>query len=110
MNMVKIADLKNNLSRHLVHVRNGGEITVLDREKPIARIVPFSPRHRPGRPAKDDYWTDDRLEALERHGTLRRGDAAAAAGWLDDVRPAKLPSGSPGAVETLLAMRRASTR
>ena len=59
MNAVKIADLKNNLSRHLLHVRKGGEITVLDRDTPVARIVPFAPRDgRASRAAKDDYWTD----------------------------------------------------
>jgi prevent-host-death family protein len=41
MSRVKIADLKARLSRHLRAVRRGGSITVLDRETPIARIVPM---------------------------------------------------------------------
>ena len=41
MSRVRIADLKANLSRHLRSVRNGREITVVDRSTPIARIVPF---------------------------------------------------------------------
>ena len=41
MKRVKIADLKNSLSRHLEHVRAGGDIVVLDRDTPIARVVPF---------------------------------------------------------------------
>ena len=41
MQVVKIADLKNNLSRYLARVRRGGELTVYDRGTPIARIVPF---------------------------------------------------------------------
>ena len=44
MIQVKIANLKNNLSRYLTQVRQGSEVTVLDRDTPIARIVPFSPR------------------------------------------------------------------
>ena len=37
---VKIADLKNNLSRYLSRVRRGGELTVYDRDTPIARSTP----------------------------------------------------------------------
>ena len=71
MKRVKIADLKNNLSRHLVYVRDGGAVVVLDRETPIARILPFVPADAPGRPAgsgRDEYWTDERLAELERQG------------------------------------------
>jgi prevent-host-death family protein len=42
MSDVRIADLKARLSEHLRSVRNGGTLTVLDRETPIARIVPFA--------------------------------------------------------------------
>ena len=38
---VRIADLKANLSRHLRDVRGGETITVLDRDTPVARIVPI---------------------------------------------------------------------
>lgn len=38
---VKIGDLKAHLSAHLRRVRKGGEIIVLDRDTPVARIVPF---------------------------------------------------------------------
>jgi antitoxin (DNA-binding transcriptional repressor) of toxin-antitoxin stability system len=40
MNKVGIADLKAHLSEHLRKVRGGRTITVLDRDTPIARIVP----------------------------------------------------------------------
>ncbi len=40
MTSVSITDLKANLSRHLREVRRGGEIQVLNRGKPIARLVP----------------------------------------------------------------------
>ncbi len=42
MSDVRIADLKARLSEHLRAVRNGGTVTVLDRNTPIARIVPVA--------------------------------------------------------------------
>jgi len=42
MSDVGIADLKARLSEHLRSVRNGGSLTVLDRNTPIARIVPYA--------------------------------------------------------------------
>jgi len=41
MKVVKIADLKSRLSRHLREVRAGATLTVLDRRTPIARLVPI---------------------------------------------------------------------
>lgn len=40
MSVVRIADLKARLSEHLRSVRNGGTVTVLDRNTPVARIIP----------------------------------------------------------------------
>ena len=40
---VKIAELKARLSEYLRVVRRGDVLTVLDRETPIARIVPYAP-------------------------------------------------------------------
>jgi len=42
MTVVRIAELKARLSEYLRRVRNGDELTVLDRETPIARIVPHT--------------------------------------------------------------------
>ena len=41
MNGVRIADLKSRLSEHLRKVRGGSSLTILDRDTPIARIVPW---------------------------------------------------------------------
>ena len=41
MSTVRIADLKSRLSAHLRKVRAGRTLTVLDRDTPIARIVPW---------------------------------------------------------------------
>jgi prevent-host-death family protein len=42
MKRVKIAELKNQLSRYLRAVERGAEIEVTDRERPIARIIPVA--------------------------------------------------------------------
>ena len=42
MSEVGIADLKARLSEYLRSLRNGGTVTVLDRNTPIARIVPYT--------------------------------------------------------------------
>lgn len=41
MNGIRIADLKSRLSEHLRKVRAGRSLTILDRDTPIARIVPW---------------------------------------------------------------------
>jgi antitoxin (DNA-binding transcriptional repressor) of toxin-antitoxin stability system len=41
MNGVRIAELKTHLSRHLRRVRAGRTLTVLDRDTPVALIVPY---------------------------------------------------------------------
>ncbi len=67
MKRAKIADLKNNLSRYLDHVRHGGTVLVLDRDRPIAEIVPL--REEASNAAADDA----QLLHLERLGLIRRG-------------------------------------
>ena len=59
-----ISQLRNRLSEFLDHVRAGGRVLVLDRDRPIAEIVPV------GRAAAGA--TDaERLAALERDGIVR---------------------------------------
>ena len=41
MRSVNIAELKNRLSSYLNEVRAGEEIIIRDRDRPIARILPF---------------------------------------------------------------------
>lgn len=38
---VNIAELKNNLSAYLEQVKNGEELIVKDRNRPVARLVPL---------------------------------------------------------------------
>jgi antitoxin (DNA-binding transcriptional repressor) of toxin-antitoxin stability system len=47
MKKVKIAELKTHLSEHLRHVRRGEIYTVMDRETPIARLVPYGSEIEP---------------------------------------------------------------
>ena len=42
MKTVGIAELKARLSEHLRSVRKGRTLTVLDRDTPVARIVPYA--------------------------------------------------------------------
>lgn len=39
---IGIADLKSRLSEHLRAVRKGRTLTVMDRQTPVARIVPYA--------------------------------------------------------------------
>ncbi len=112
MKQVKIADLKNNLSRHLTRVRRGGEITVLDRDTPVARIVPFvhgGPAARQTAGGTPDE-TAARVADLARQGILSPGDPQAVAKWLEQHPPTRRPRRSRSAVNVLLEMRRASRR
>ena len=42
MGTVRIAELKSRLSKHLRAVRKGRTLTVLDRDTPVARIIPYA--------------------------------------------------------------------
>jgi antitoxin (DNA-binding transcriptional repressor) of toxin-antitoxin stability system len=98
MKMVKVADAKNNLSRHLAYVRRGGRIRILDRDTPIADLIPVES------PESGDE--EDRLLAtLERKGVLRRGDRGPLPEELFEPGPAD-PSGS--VLASLLEERRKS--
>ena len=62
MRSANIADLRNRLTQYLREVRAGEEIVVRDRQRPIAKIVPFS---------VDDEAADD--AALVAAGLMRKG-------------------------------------
>jgi antitoxin (DNA-binding transcriptional repressor) of toxin-antitoxin stability system len=90
----KISEVKNQLSRYLALVRRGEVVRILDRDVPIAQIVPI------GRP--EDGAGDHALAHLERKGLLRRGT-----GRIPREILAKDPPGRPaGVLEALLEERR----
>lgn len=64
----KIGELKNHLSRYLERVRRGESVRILDRTRPIARIVPEQ-KHGSGHKA----WSRESLLELERQGLLKVG-------------------------------------
>ena len=97
MRRAKIAELKNNLSRYLDHVKAGGTVLILDRDRPVARIVPLSTQDAEKR-------TERRLDELERLGIIRRGKGSMR-DWLRKHRPVKLPGGR-SLVEDLIEERR----
>ena len=64
MNMSTISETKNNLSALLDRVRAGESITIFDRDRPIARLVPVQD-------ADDAHLTE-----LARRGLVRNGTGA----------------------------------
>ena len=80
MSAVSISELKANLSRYVREVRRGGEVEVLDRGVPVARMVAArndGDRHQQGR------------ERLIGSGVLRPGAGNARA--ILDAPPLVLP-------------------
>ena len=47
MKSVRIAELKARLSEHLQEVRRGRSFTIMDRNTPIARVVPYGAESEP---------------------------------------------------------------
>jgi antitoxin (DNA-binding transcriptional repressor) of toxin-antitoxin stability system len=82
----RISEIKNQLSRYLALVRHGETIRILDRDTPIAHIVPI--REAKGRGGSEA----EALAEMERKGLIRRGS-----GRLDkeilEVDPPGKPSG-----------------
>ena len=78
MATASVSELKANLSRFLREVRRGGEVEVLDRGTPVARLVPPA--------AQNDVGVRARLIAM---GLVRPGSGRAAA--ILDKQPLPLP-------------------
>jgi prevent-host-death family protein len=68
MARVSVSELKANLSRYLREVRRGGEVEIVDRGFPVARLVAVESRPD----------SDERHERLVRAGVLRRGRGDAS--------------------------------
>jgi prevent-host-death family protein len=86
MKNVSVTELKANLSRYLEMVQRGSEVQVLDRNRPIARLVGLRPVRAVTR--KQD---EEKLERLERAGIVRRpirDGRVVLAGW----KPLELPN------------------
>ena len=90
-----VSTLKNSLSRYLQKVRQGETIEVVDRDLPIARIVPIG--------GASLQQTDEWVAQLERLGLIRRGNMKGCPGILTRPSP-----GNPSAkvLDALLDERR----
>ena len=76
MRSTNIADLRNRLTQYLKEVREGEEIIVCDRQRPIAKIVPFT--------VVDD---DADGAALIAAGLMRKGSGVLPASFWRTRRP-----------------------
>ncbi len=85
MKVASVSELKAHLSRYLRVVKRGGEVQVLERGVPVARLVGVA-----GAPAGDAA----RLDRWVRSGLVRpgRGDAR----WILEREPARTGRGTLG--------------
>lgn len=77
MRSTNIADLRNRFTKYLKEVRAGEEIVVRDRQRPIAKIIPFT--------VDDDGEQSD--ADLVAAGLLRKGTGKLPASFWKARRP-----------------------
>ncbi len=88
MPRVSISDLKARLSAFLDIVRNGEEVLVTDRGRPVARLMPI----------QGDEHDDAQREMLLRSGRLRAPSAVLASDFWTRPRPVDVDGRSLAAV------------
>ena len=102
MKHATISMVRNHLSHYLRAVRRGETVEILDRDVPIARVVPIAPP-KPGAPkADEEAW----LSRMEKKGILKRGTGKPLPDSFFENFP---PKGEPlpsSAVEAVLDERR----
>ena len=84
--LVKTATIsytKNHLSALLEQVKRGETVVILDRTKPVARMIPVE--------SSGDVDWDRRLDDLERRGIVRRGTGKIADWILREPPPPSAP-------------------
>jgi antitoxin (DNA-binding transcriptional repressor) of toxin-antitoxin stability system len=91
MKVVRLAEAKKELAHHLEYVKRGGTIRLVDRDRPVADLVPI--------PDDDDAL----LASLEKRGLVRRGKGGRIPA--DLLRPG--PRGA-GVLDALIEERRSS--
>jgi len=75
MKVVGVRELRDNLADHLEHVADGEEIVIVQRSKPIARLLPYE--ERPMSEDKPPYMLDDaEPDPNEQFDQLLREDLA----------------------------------
>lgn len=101
MKTANITSLRTHLSRILETVRQGEEVEILDRNVPIARLVPVRPATKP-RQGGIPPW----LEQLRRTGAVRMGTLKPVREILRGFPRGTRPIGD-AAVKAILEERRA---
>jgi prevent-host-death family protein len=92
-----IAELKNRLSYYLGRVKKGETVLVMERNSPVARIVPIAPPAQMAH-AEQQAW----LRRMEAQGVLRVGMGKGLAEILTTRPSGKRPA---GVVRTLIEDR-----
>jgi prevent-host-death family protein len=87
MTTVSITELKARLSEYVREVRRGGEVQILDRGTPVARLVGLAV----------STGGEGRRRQLVRDGVLRPGEGGALAAV--ETPAIEVPSGLSGALE-----------
>ena len=92
-----VSTMKSQLSRYLRQVKAGREVVIAERDRPVAKLVPY----RAGSSAAEGWG--GRLAELERRGEVR---LSTGAGKPLRLKPARAPRGRAKVVEALLDERR----
>lgn len=93
---VSVSALKASLSRYLRRVKAGEEVIVMERDRPVARLVPLAGGAPP----------TERLRALEREGRIRLGTGRLP----EDFWRLPRPHDAKGAVGEALREEREQSR
>jgi prevent-host-death family protein len=99
MRSASISETKAKLSALLELVRAGETVTITDRGRPVARLVPAA--------GSEDETDEERLARLERKGLIRRPKQKLDAEWF---LSRQLPRARESVLEALLEERRESQR
>lgn len=97
MKIAKIAELRDGLSRFLDHVKAGGKVLILDRNRPVAEIVPVGTS---GFPRTGPHQS--LLVSLERKGIVQNSRSKVS----PDLLSGPLPGAGARVLDALLDERR----
>ena len=78
MKFAAVSELKASLSKYLARVKGGEEVTITERGKPVAKIIPLN---------RSDEAMPAHLKDLERAGLIRIGSGKLPDGFWDFPRP-----------------------
>jgi prevent-host-death family protein len=92
-----ISTIKSRLSSYLDRVKGGEEVVIADRDRPVAKLVPFRASG-----SRSNGWAARLAESA------RRGEVRLSAGSDEplELKPARAPKGGSKVVQALLDERR----